>query len=85
MKVIFPKLNDSTLIHATDIQSGKVYRFGHIFACEAMHSNGVIVLDSSDNDAMCFNTSCEFAEWLSDNEYPSHGELTPYEMQITLK
>ncbi|CZT05352.1 hypothetical protein BN79_174 [Yersinia phage phiR2-01] len=85
MKVILPKLNDSSLIHASDIESGKVYRFGHFFACEAIHNNGVIVIDSSDNDVMCFDSSCEFAEWLSDNDSPIHGELTPYEMQIALK
>ena len=86
MNVVLPKnLNKSSLVDAHDILSGKVYQFGHLFAAESENNNGVIVIDSSDNDVICFNNTADFAEWLSDNAYCTKGELTPYEMQISLK
>lgn len=68
-----------------DILSGKVYQFGHLFAAESENNNGVVVIDSNDSDVICFNNTADFAEWLDDNDYPTKGELTGYQMQISIK
>lgn len=86
MNVILPKnINKSELIDAHDILSGKVYQFGHLFAAESENNNGVVVIDSNDSDVICFNNTADFAEWLDDNDYPTKGELTGYQMQISIK
>ncbi|WDR22249.1 hypothetical protein PJM38_0003 [Salmonella phage vB_SenS_UTK0010] len=86
MNVILPKnINKSDLVDAHDILSGKVYQFGHLFAAESENNNGVVVIDSNDSDVICFNNTADFAEWLDDNDYPTKGELTGYQMQISIK
>ncbi|EJT0117356.1 hypothetical protein NVX19_003632 [Salmonella enterica] len=86
MKVILPKdLNKSSLVDAYDILSGKVYQFEHFLVSESSSNNGVIVIDTSDDDIICFNNTADFAEWLSDNDHSTKGELTPYQMQISIK
>ncbi|UIR90584.1 hypothetical protein PSa2_00003 [Escherichia phage PSa2] len=86
MNVVLPKnINKSDLVDAHDILSGKVYQFGHLFAAESENNNGVVVIDSNDSDVICFNNTADFAEWLDDNDYPTKGELTGYQMQISIK
>ena len=85
MNILLPKmLNKASLIEYSDLEFGKVYLFGHYLASETT-SGCIIAIDTNDNGVLTFNDSNEFGEWLSDNGHTMYGELTEYQMQITIK
>ena len=85
MKVTLPKtLDEKTFISPDEMESDKVYSFGPILAAKT-NTDGIITVDSRDNDVLTFDDYDNFYEWLSDNNLPVAGELTPYQMQIIIK
>lgn len=85
MKVILPKmLDEKTFISPDEMESDKVYSFGPILAAKT-NTDGIITVDSRDNEIIPFDDDDAFYEWLSDNNLPVAGEITPYQMQLIIK
>lgn len=85
MKVTLPKtLDEKVFISPDEMESDKVYSFGPILAAKT-NTDGIISVDSRDNDIVAFDSPSDFYYWLSDNDLPTSGELTPYQMQIIIK
>lgn len=85
MNILLPKmLNKPSSICCDSMEIGKVYQFGRFLTSEAI-TGCIIAVDVIDNDILTFNDSNEFCEWLSDNDHPTRGDETPYQMQIIIK
>lgn len=85
MNVILPKnLNKSDLYHYNELETNKVYQFGELLICE-VSTGCIIAVDTSDSTIVTFNDAGDFGEWLGENERASKGELTPFQMCLTIK
>lgn len=85
MNVILPKdLNKTEVTHYSNLITNKVYQFGELLVCETSN-DCIIAVDIDDNTILTFNDSDDFGEWLSGNERASKGELTPFQMTLTVK
>ena len=79
------KLDKTSLTPSWEMEEGKVYRFKNLLVALAPNDNGVIALDTNDDDVLPFNSTSDFAEWLSDQDIPDAGEITPYQMKIGIE
>lgn len=85
MNVILPKdLNKKELVHYSNLETNKTYQFGELLVCETSN-DCIVAIDTDDNTIITFNDADDFGEWLNGNERSSKGELTPYQMTITVK
>lgn len=85
MNVNMPKtLNKLVQIEPDDMEVGKVYQFSHLLAA-VMTTGCIITVDTNDNDVMTFNDYSDFESYLDDNSLGTKGEVTPYQMSLSVK
>lgn len=86
MRVSLPKKLDKTeLVPSWEMEEDKVYRFNHLLVSIAPNDNGVIAIDTNDGDVLPFNSTSDYAEWLSEQDIPDVGENTPFTMRVVIE